>query len=317
MGHPFDAHVTPQHNVESHFARFGVRAGLHPNIVNVRVGVIVARTAHGNVEFARQIAPVRIAAGLGDGIQTDQIVQGVAKVARVDHFLIVDTGEGRTDHVADIVQGRLKRRLIAIVQALNDIGSVFDFDASQLNVLTRGNVHDTFFGSVLFDAVGVKSHLICIDNAVGYLETHHKLTRCAFTAVQHADPFQARIQIGLFDLFPGQFGIANLLGKLVHIDKGGRPILGQLDFFNGAARFGALNGVLWQKRRARGFDNGGRFGGGGGTCKRRGCRRCCCWTMGWCRWHKRMGRRRQEGDQEEEGDFHGCVDCVGMNSWER
>mmetsp|Transcript_7936 Transcript_7936/g.19575 ORF Transcript_7936/g.19575 Transcript_7936/m.19575 type:complete len:223 (-) Transcript_7936:324-992(-) len=216
---------------------------LQSNIVDVRVGKVISGSGYGNIKFSRQVAPHWIATGFRDGVETDQVVQGVAELARVDHFLVVNTGQWTSDHVADAVQCRLETGLVTRMQTINNVGGVFNFDTPQLDICTGGNVNDAQFFVVFRHAVGVESHLVGIDYAVRYLETHHELTGCALAAVQHTDVLESRIEIGFLYFFPGHFPFSDLTRILVYVDERRRAVLGQLGLLDRISLGSELNDI--------------------------------------------------------------------------
>lgn len=152
---------------------------------------IVPASANGNVEFSRHVGPLRVSTSLCHGIQADQIVEGIAKFSCVHHFALIDSGKRVTNHVSYAIEGGLEGCLVSGMETINDVGGVFDLDATELNVLARGDVHDTLFGTVFFDAGGVKSHEVRVDDAIGDLEAHHELTRRSLVSVKHTNVFQS------------------------------------------------------------------------------------------------------------------------------
>ena len=99
--------------------------------------------------------------------------------------------ERAADHVPDVVERGLEGGLVPRVQAVADVGRVLNLNAPQLDVGARSNVDDAELVAVLFDRVGVEPHLVGIDNTVGDLEAHHKLTRSTFASVKHSNVFQS------------------------------------------------------------------------------------------------------------------------------
>ncbi len=149
---------------------------------------VIPASADGNIEFSGKIGPLWVSTSVCDGIQTDEIVDSVAKFTGVDQFMFIDSGERITDHVSHTVEGGLEGCLISGMEAINDIRSVLNLDTTKLNVLSSCNVDDTTF-TVLFDALGVKSHLLRVNDAIGCLEAHHELTGRSLVSVKHADVF--------------------------------------------------------------------------------------------------------------------------------
>mmetsp|Transcript_18543 Transcript_18543/g.52990 ORF Transcript_18543/g.52990 Transcript_18543/m.52990 type:complete len:533 (+) Transcript_18543:230-1828(+) len=253
LGHALDGHVPAQHDVEAHLAGLGVRARLHADVVDVRVRVVVAGAADGDVELARQVGPLRVAPRLRHGVHADQVVHGVAQLARVHQLLVVDARQRAAHHVAHAVERRLEGRLVAGVQAVDDGVGVLDLDAPQLDVGPGGDVDHPHFLAVLVHAVGVEPHLVGVDDAVGDLEPHHELSRRPLVAVQHSDVFEAGVQVGLLDLLPRHLTLADLAGVLVHVDPCRGWVLGELDLFSGISLLGPLDGFFWKKGRSGGL----------------------------------------------------------------
>jgi hypothetical protein len=77
------------------------------------------------------------------------------------------------------------------VQTIEDLGGVLDLDATELNVLSGGNVQNAPLFAVLFDRIGKETQLIGIDDAIGNLETEHELTRSSLISVKHTNEFEA------------------------------------------------------------------------------------------------------------------------------
>mmetsp|Transcript_33522 Transcript_33522/g.99905 ORF Transcript_33522/g.99905 Transcript_33522/m.99905 type:complete len:217 (+) Transcript_33522:1830-2480(+) len=211
------------------------------------------------------------------------------------------------------------------MESVNNVRGVLDLDSAELNVLTGGNVHDSDLRAVLLDAVGVKTHLFGVNDAVRDLEAHHELARGALVPVEHAYPFQSRVEVGRLHLLPCHLPFPDLPGVLVHVDEGRRTVLGQLDLFNLGSDRGAFEDFLRKKRFARrlsrpfvdfGLDHraalaqlrrrGGAEGGGGGGSER--------------------PRAAEEGDDEQVPECHRsvchrrlggemrCVDGIGNSA---
>ena len=77
------------------------------------------------------------------------------------------------------------------MKAIEHFGGVFDLDATELNVLSGGNVQDAALFTILFDRVGKETQLISIDDAIGNLEALHELARSSLISVKHANEFEA------------------------------------------------------------------------------------------------------------------------------
>jgi len=191
FGNALDAHVAAKDDVEAHLARLGVRAGLKTNIIDVSVSIVIPRSRNGNVELAGQVGPLGVATSFSDGVERHKIIESIAKLTSIDHFLRIDTSEGISDHVTDTVQTGLEGGEVARVQTIKNLRSVLDLDATELNVLSGGNVHDAALFAVLFNRIGKETQLIGIDDAVGDLEAQHELTRSSLISVKHANEFEA------------------------------------------------------------------------------------------------------------------------------
>ena len=191
LGNALDAHVTPKGDVEAHLASLGMRAGLKSDVIDVGVGIVVTRSRNSNVELTRQVGPLGVATSFSDGVQRYEIIESIAELTSVDHFLLIDTCEGTADHITDAVQTRLEGGKVARVQTIEDLGSVLDLDATELNVLSGGNVQNAALFAVLFNRIGKEAQLIGIDDAVGNLEAEHELTRSSLISVKHTNEFEA------------------------------------------------------------------------------------------------------------------------------
>lgn len=157
----------------------------------MRVREIVSASTDGNIELSRKIGPLWVSAGVGDWIQTDKIIESIAELAGVDHFVFVDSSKWVTNHVSDTVEGGLERSLVTSMETIDDIGGILNLDSTKLDVLAGCDVNDTEFWAVLFDALGIESHLVRIDNSIGGFEAHHELTRCSLVSVKHTDVFDS------------------------------------------------------------------------------------------------------------------------------
>ena len=83
----------------------------------------------------------------------------------------------------------MERCLVSGVEAVDDVAGVLELDATELNVGARGNINDTEFFSVFFDAVGIKSHLVRVHNSIGDLEPQQELTGRSLVSVKHTNVF--------------------------------------------------------------------------------------------------------------------------------
>ncbi len=152
---------------------------------------IVSASTDGNIELSRKVGPLWVSTGVGDWIQTDKIIESIAELTRVYHFVFVDSSKWVTHHVSDTVEGGLEGSLVTGMETIDDIGGVFNLHSTKLDVLAGCNVNDTEFWAVLFDALSVESHLIRIDNSIGCFEAHHELTWCSLVSVKHTDVFDS------------------------------------------------------------------------------------------------------------------------------
>mmetsp|Transcript_32461 Transcript_32461/g.76350 ORF Transcript_32461/g.76350 Transcript_32461/m.76350 type:complete len:226 (-) Transcript_32461:27-704(-) len=138
------------------------------------------------------------------------------------------------------------------METIDDIGCVFNFDSTELDVGSGCDVHDTTF-SVLFDAFGIKSQLIRIDNSIGYLETHHKLTRSSLVSVKHTNVFNTGIEISFLYILPCHFSLAYLSGVFVDINPCVDGIFGQFNFFGRVSLRATFDSFLGEERGSCGF----------------------------------------------------------------
>ncbi len=152
---------------------------------------IVSASADGDVELSRKVGPLWVSSSVCDWVQTDKVIDSIADFTGVHHFVFVDSCKWVTDHVSDTVEGRLEGSLVTGMETINDIRSVLDLYTTKLDVLAGCDVNNTEFWAVLFDALGVESHLVRIDNSIGCLETHHELARCSLVSVKHTDVFDS------------------------------------------------------------------------------------------------------------------------------
>eukprot|EP00962_Isochrysis_galbana_P029578 scaffold9484_cov124-Isochrysis_galbana.AAC.9 len=204
VGDALDGHVAAQDDVEAHRAGGPVHRRLQPDVVDVRVREVVAAARHGDVELARQVAPDRVAAGLGHRVERDEVVERVAVRAGVHHLEVVDACQRVAHHVPHIVQRRLEGGLVARVHPVVHGWSVLERDAAQLDVLPGGDVDDAEVRAVRLHTLGIKAHLIRCDDAIGHAEAEHEAARRALVAVQHAAILEACVHVGLLDLLPSE-----------------------------------------------------------------------------------------------------------------
>mmetsp|Transcript_6404 Transcript_6404/g.15541 ORF Transcript_6404/g.15541 Transcript_6404/m.15541 type:complete len:273 (+) Transcript_6404:1074-1892(+) len=228
---------------------------------------VIPASADGNIEFSGKIGPLWVSTSVCDGIQTDEIVDSVAKFTGVDQFMFIDSGERITDHVSHTVEGGLEGCLISGMEAINDIRSVLNLDTTKLNVLSSCNVDDTTF-TVLFDALGVKSHLLRVNDAIGCLEAHHELTGRSLVSVKHADVFNTRVDISFLHFVPCHFTFSNLSGVFVDVDPCVDGIIREFDLLGGVSLLAPFHGFFWEERSTSWLvhndgssDKGSRFNG--------------------------------------------------------
>ena len=252
LGDPLGGHVAAQHDVEAHLAGDRVRARLQPDVVDVRVRVVVAAARDGDVELARQVAPHRVAALARLLVERDQVVECLAVWARVDgDRRVVDARERRADHVAHVVERRVEARLASRVQPVDDLGRVLELHAADLDVLPRCDVDDAELGPVGLDALGVEAQEVGVDDAVGDAHAHHELARRALVAVHEAHPLEARVEVRLLHVLPVHLARADGGGVLVDGVEDGRRVLSHLGLLDRVARRSPLHGGLREEGRAR------------------------------------------------------------------
>ena len=174
LGHALAAHVAAEHHVEAHLARLGVRARLQADVVDVGVREVVARAGDGDVELARHVAPLGVAAHARLLVERDEVVERDAKRARVNHLVLVDARQRRAHHVAHVVKRRLEARLAARVQPVDDPVGVLDRDAAHLDVLAGGDVQHADVVAVRLDAVRVEAEAVRVGHTVGQPQPHHE-----------------------------------------------------------------------------------------------------------------------------------------------
>mmetsp|Transcript_27936 Transcript_27936/g.59817 ORF Transcript_27936/g.59817 Transcript_27936/m.59817 type:complete len:252 (+) Transcript_27936:5234-5989(+) len=225
-------------------------ARLQSQVVDVGMCKIVSASADRDIEFSRQVGPLWVTTGVGDGIKTDQIVDSVTQFACINHFLIVDSSKRAAHHVSDTVQCGLERCLVSGMKTIDDIGGIFDFDTTELDVRTCRDVNDTYI-PVFFDAIGVKPHLIGIYNSVRNLEAHHKLAGGSLVSVQHANIFDTRVDIGLFHIFPCHFPLTDFSGVFVDVNPCVDGIPLKFYLLGGISLFTSFYGFLGEKGSSR------------------------------------------------------------------
>mmetsp|Transcript_11930 Transcript_11930/g.24227 ORF Transcript_11930/g.24227 Transcript_11930/m.24227 type:complete len:261 (+) Transcript_11930:866-1648(+) len=160
LGDALDGHVATEDNVEAHLARRRVRARLEADVVDVGVRKVVTVARDADVELPRQVAVYWVAALAGGLVECYQIVEHVAKRARVDHLVLVDAGKRVAHHVTNVVEPRHNAGLVKGVKAIDHGGSVLQCDPSQLDVLARGDVNYAHVWTIGLHGLGVEAHLI-------------------------------------------------------------------------------------------------------------------------------------------------------------
>mmetsp|Transcript_14194 Transcript_14194/g.20984 ORF Transcript_14194/g.20984 Transcript_14194/m.20984 type:complete len:214 (-) Transcript_14194:313-954(-) len=209
-----------------------MRTRLKTNIIDVGVRVIIPISTHSNIELSGKISPHRITPCTSDRVQTYEIVESIANFTCVHHFIVINSGQRISNHVTNAIERRLECSLVSCVQTINNIRCILEFHTTQLNVLTSGNVHNSLIRAVLLHAIGVETHLIRVDDTVGDLQSHHKLTRCALGSVQETDKFEAIVHVTFFNILPIQFSCTNLSSVLIHILPSTRSIFFKFEFLD-------------------------------------------------------------------------------------
>mmetsp|Transcript_11140 Transcript_11140/g.26857 ORF Transcript_11140/g.26857 Transcript_11140/m.26857 type:complete len:225 (+) Transcript_11140:1335-2009(+) len=220
---------------------------LQTNVVDVGVSEVISGTRHSNIEFAGKVGPVWVSSGLSDWVKTDQVVQGITQFTGVNQFLVINACQRRSNHISDAVQSGLERSLVACMKAIYDIRGVFNLDTPKLNISTSSDVNNTSLISILFNTVSIESHLVGVDNSIGDLETHHELTRSAFSSVKHTNIFQTAIKISLLDFFPSHFPFSDLAGIFVYVHPRIDRVLSNLVLFNWVSNLGSLDCFFWKE----------------------------------------------------------------------